>query len=67
MVPMSKRRTTTNTEDHVKAMRRAAREEDRAAGRLGRRRKAGEMAGPTKAGKSRDACRPKHNRGGWEG
>lgn len=62
---MSKRRTTTNVEDHVKAMRRAAREADREAGRLGKRRKAGEMDGPTKAKASKHACRKKHNRGGW--
>lgn len=63
---MSKRRTTTNVEDHVKSMRRAAREAEREAGTLGKRRKAGEMDGPTKAKASRDACRRKHNRKGWE-
>lgn len=62
---MAKHRTTTNVEDHVIAMRRSAREAEREAGTLGKRRKAGQMAGPTRAKASRDACRSKHNRGGW--
>lgn len=65
--PMSKRRTTTidPKAEALLAARRAGREEDRAAGRLGKRRKAGEMDGLTKAKASRNACRGKHNRGGW--
>lgn len=62
---MSKRTATTNVTDHVKSARRAGREADREAGLLGKRRKAGEMAGPTKARASATACRRKHNRGGW--
>lgn len=65
LVGMAKRTTTTNVEDHLKAMRRAAREEERAAGTLGKRRKAGQMDGPTKAKASKNACRKRHNRGGW--
>lgn len=40
-------------------MRRQAREEERAAGILGHRRKSGEMGGLTKAGASREGCRKK--------
>lgn len=58
--------TTSNVSDHVKSMRRVAREEEREAGTLGKRRKAGQMSGPTKAKNARNACRKKHNRGGWE-
>jgi hypothetical protein len=65
-VGMAKRRTTLTPErEAILAARRAAREADREAGLLGKRRKAGQMAGPTKANASKNACRSKHNRGGW--
>lgn len=63
---MARTRTTTTVQATVKAARRIAREEDRAAGILGKRRKAGQMDGPTKAKASRNACRARHNRGGWQ-
>jgi hypothetical protein len=53
------KRKRSQIEEQIKIMRRQAREEERAAGILGHRRKSGEMGGLTKAGASREGCRKK--------